>query len=343
MRATDISPSALPKPLPRLGGLIAALSGRRVAFIHTERGWRDHLMSGHAHLPGAWMRHLSGRGYAICFLPYTRRPYLRRLNRRCLHIYLGPGAGHRGPGVLTLHPGYVDGYWYLDPLGHRERSSITEATYDAAQVDPKPANAHFGHVRRASVKGGWTTREQPDAQVSDLPKRAIVIALQRFPDGRLPPGAICSETDMIRAIIDARRDCPILIKYHPFGVNPRTLALVEQLCRDHADVARVDVNVHDLLDAARVVCCFSSGVGFEAMLHRVPTILFATADYHHAAFPVSDIKELPKVMDRALNSRTNYPKYVYWFLEKKLFHADQADLGRRFDAILDEARSDQPR
>ena len=334
MHAKDISPPDLPRPVSRVAGVALAIAGRKIAFIHTESGWRDHLMSGHAHFPAALMRHLARRGYAICFLPYGRRPYLRRINKHCLHIYLGPGRGHRGQGILTLHPAYVSGYWYLDPMGHRERSSIVCAQYDQSAIEAEPANALFGHVRRASVKGGWTTREQPEAVDTDLPEGAIVIALQRFLQGKLPKGAICSEIEMIRAVAAARGRRPVLIKYHPFGVNPDTKTAVEKLCRAHPDVTLVDVNIHDLLKAASVVCCFSSGVGFEAMLHRVPTLLFATADYHHAAFRVPHLEAVPDILKQAAATRINFPKYVYWLMTQNLFHAQQVDLESRLDSVL---------
>lgn len=323
-------------PLPRLLGVLLALAGKRVAFFHIEAGWRRELLSGKAVFPHRLAAMLNARGYRISFLPYRRRPWPRKIWGRTLHIYLGRAEGHRGPGCLVLHPGYVQGYWYLDPKGHRERSSIVGRSYDASQISAGAANLFFAETRRATVKGGWTTRAQPTRGVQALPSNAILIALQKIPQGRLPLGAVCTEIEMVRAVVAARADRPVLIKFHPFGAHADTAAVVEEMARADPNVHLVDANIHDLLGVTDVLCCYSSGTGFEAMLHRAPTVLFATADFHHVATKVKDLADVPLALERALSRKVNYPKYVYWFQSENMWHAEQQGLEARLDALLTE-------
>ncbi len=85
-----------------------------------------------------------------------------------------------------------------------------------------------------------------------------------------------------------------------------------------------------------MVCTQTSGVGFEAMLHRTPTVLFARPDYHHCAIRVASLADTAQAVQNALESRFFYARYIYWFLNENLFPLDSDEFDSRLRALLAE-------
>ncbi|MEM9141194.1 MAG: hypothetical protein AAGB15_15305, partial [Pseudomonadota bacterium] len=266
-----------------LHGIAMGLTGGKVAFIHTRRDMRRRIRAGEFFLFNLICDLLREMGYQVALMPLYRPPYLRWVNRRCLHIYRGPGRNWRGPGVVTIARGYIDGYYYIDPLGHRENSSIGAREFVPRDVPAEEANIFFRRLRRRYVRHGLSHRDQAPKGTVAVPEGAIAIMLQGLRRGEEPRGAICCEADMIRAVVAARGTRPVMIKFHPFGATPAVKRAVADVVDPKAGVHLVEANVHDVLEAASMVVTQTSGVGFEAILHRKPTVLFAAADYAHVA------------------------------------------------------------
>ncbi|MEM7056763.1 MAG: hypothetical protein AAF557_04190 [Pseudomonadota bacterium] len=326
-----------PVLMPLWQAIPKALAGGQVAFIHTRRATRRLIRAGQLPFYNRLCPLLADMGYAVAVMPFYRPPYLRWVNKKCLHIYRGPGRPRREPGVLHVAKGYIDGYWYVDPMGHREDSGIGAKTFDAKAQDPEISNQFFKQIRRQNVHKGHSQREQTARGGADVIEGAIAIMLQRMVPGEAPKDAICTEAEMIRAIVAVRGDRPVMIKFHPFGATDDVKTAVAEAVNPAEGVHLVDANVHDILDAAAMVCTQTSGVGFEAFLHRTPTLLFAGADYHHAAIPVGSLDELPDLIARAADQKFPYPKYVHWFLEQNLFRPNAEDFHDRIRPIIEAA------
>lgn len=330
-----------PGRMSRLGAVLRCLWGRPVLFIHTKTVTAGEIRSGRYGFMNTLMEVAASRDLPHAFMPHGRGPYLARWGRPAIHLYVTFGRAPRGPGVLVASPAYLNNYWYLDPLGHREAPTIAQAAYDPDKVDAEAANDLFRRLRRRFVRKSETSRPQPKAGQADIPDGAIAILLQFHKDHERPIGAVCSEVEMIRAVVAARGDRPVVIKRHPHGASVD----VDREIADHTahpDVTCVEANVHDILSAAHVVCTYNSAAGFEAMLHRVPTLLFADADYHHGAIRVRDMADLPRLLVEAGTRSFNYPKYLHWFVNGHLFHPDQPDCAARIAEALNRVLA-QPR
>lgn len=323
-----------PVLVPLWRAIPKALAGGQVAFIHTRRDTRRLIRAGQLPFYNRLCPLLAQMGFDVALMPLYRPPYLRWVNQRCLHLYRGPGRPRRGPGILHVAKGYVNGYWYVDPMGHRENSGILSKTFDPKAIDPAAPNEFFKTVRRQNVHHGQSQRAQTERGAAEVIDGAIAIMLQRMVPGEAPKAAICTEAEMVRAVVAARGDRPVMIKYHPFGATDAVKQAVGDTVDPSKGVHLVDANVHDILEAASMVCTLTSGVGFEAYLHRTPTLLFAGADYHHIALQVASLDDLPDLFVQAESQRFPFPKYVHWFLEQNLIRQDATDFDDRVRPII---------
>lgn len=326
-----------PRLIPLWRAIPKALAGGQVAFIHARRDIRRLIRDGQLPFYNRLCPLLSDMGYDISLMPFYRPPYLRWVNKRCLHIYRGPGQPRRGPGILHVAKGYLPWYWYIDPMGHRVNSNIAAKTFDPRTIDPEPANELFKKLRRRTVRQGASVRGQTDRGLEDVANGAIAIMLQRMVPGEGPKDAICTEAEMVRAVVAARGGHAVVIKYHPFGATKDVRRAVEDVVDPANGVHLVEANVHDILEAAAMVCTQTSGAGFEALLHRTPTLLFAGADYHHGAITVQSLDSLPDAIASTKGRSFPYPKYVYWFLEQNLFRENGEDLHDRARPVIEAA------
>ncbi len=326
-----------PVLLPLWQAIPKALVGGQVAFIHTRRDTRRLIRAGQLPFYNRLSPLLAELGYDIALMPFYRPPYLRWVNPKCLHIYRGPGRPRRGQGILHVAKGYVDGYWYMDPMGHRENSSILSKDFDPKAIEPEIPNAFFKQIRQQNVHQGQSQRAQTERGAGEVINGAIAIMLQRMVPGEAPKDAICTEAEMVRAVVAARGDRPVMIKFHPFGATQDVKKAVSDVVDPTAGVHLVEANVHDILEAAAMVCTQTSGAGFEAYLHRTPTLLFAGADYHHIAFQVTSLDDLPDLFVQAETQRFPFPKYVHWFLEQNLYRQDADDLHDRLRPVIEAA------
>ena len=101
-----------------------------------------------------------------------------------------------------------------------------------------------------------------------------------------------------------------------------------------AGVAVVDTSIHDLLAHCDLAVSQTSAVGFEANLHRVPTIMAGQVDFHHNAVTMRSPAHYADAMETALTSRFHYEKYLVWFLKHNLFEPAQGARTRERCAAL---------
>ncbi|MEL7465785.1 MAG: hypothetical protein AAFN79_17075 [Pseudomonadota bacterium] len=328
---------APPETISRLRGVLRVLAGGPTLFIHAKKTGRAEVESGRYGFFAALFETCSEMDVPVAFMPHGRGPYLARLGLPSVHLYFTFGRRPAARGVVFASPAYLNDYWYFDPKGHRSRSSVADAVFDPADIDPAEANAHFKRLRRRYVRGSETSRHQDNQPPGALPESFIAIALQHHKTEEERAEAICSEIELIDAVISARPDAPVVLKFHPAGARKETVDHVTRLAAENPRVHLSKANIHDVLDRARVLCCLNSAAGFEAMLHRTPAVLFAKSDFHHAAFTAADMDHVGEALDAAEASNLNYPKYLYWFMERHMLHPDQPGCKARIRAVIEAA------
>lgn len=323
-----------PPVMPRWKANWLALRGHKIVFIHARRDMRARIRGGDFMIFNRLGRVLTEMGFGIALVPLFRPPLMRLVNRQCLHIYRGWRLCPKGRAVLVVSKGYLNGYWYVDPNGFRETASVADKEFSADQVPVKAAQQVFLQVRESHVAEGKSTREQVARTGGEVPEGAIAILLQKISFHARPPGAACSEARMIRAIVAARGGRPVVIKLHPHGATRAVRRAVAEVLDPAGGVMVTEANVHDVLEAAAVVCTMTSGAGFEALLHRTPVVLFARADFHHCTVRVQDPAGTGAALEAALNAEFPYERYIWWFLRHGVHGVWHPAFDKRISAVV---------
>ena len=87
--------------------------------------------------------------------------------------------------------------------------------------------------------------------------------------------------------------------------------------------------------AADLAVTQTSGAGFEALLHKTKVLLFADTDYAAGATKLRALEDLPQALEQALAKKVYFANFVFWYLERNLFHQDSADFEQRLLAEIE--------
>lgn len=299
------------------------MAGR--VLIHLPRDLFDELADGHAHFYTRLRATLQGLGAVAEFVvraPGNAPPAADDGDFHFVHQ-----AGHRQANVLNTGLGYVQPFWYADPWGIHGDSSIAALRFDPAAVPRAEAQAFHRRLHRRLVAARLSRYDQK-AEVESFPGGAIAVFLQG-PSDLLFREAHLSTPDMLRMVLRHAGDRPVLVKPHPRGRDPETLAFLDELVLRHPRLVVTDANIHDMLAAAAVSVSINSAVSLESMIHGKPAILCGRSDFHHVAETVREKAEFPAALRRALARPRPYAKFLYWFLKGQMLTAGAEDFGTR--------------
>lgn len=245
------------------------------------------------------------------------------------HVVIGPRSPI-GPGIWHAHPGYLRGFWYLDPLGVNMHSSLTEARFDPASIAPKQARRFWNGVT------GWhlprnLSKFPQEPRTADLPPARTAIFLQDIEHYARPVHWIDSLT-MIRT---AARQGPTYVKLHP-AQTAETAAAVRDLADQMPQITLSTASIHDLAAAAEVVVTQNSAAGFEALMQKKPVITCARADYHHATVQARGAADLARAIATAPARLAKFPydRYLFWHHGQHLLEPGKDEFAERVRARL---------
>lgn len=321
-----------------LSGLKALLDGRRVAVLHARPAMAAQIRAGDFGFFNRLIQVLRHQGHHVVITGLYRPPWLGWLSRRAVHLYRGPNRIWRRRRVFSIGKGYIQGYWYIDPAGYRDKSSIGERQFVRDDIPRDPAGILQRRLRRGLLNTGTSTRPQASRGAA-VPEGAIAIMLQLRTLFEYRRGQVCSDAEMVRRVVAARGGRPVVIKLHPFGAKPAVHRAVKDVLDPTGRVTVTEANVHDVLDAASLVVTQTSGAGFEALLHNKNVLLFARTDYITAATKLDRLADLPSAIETAIAAKVPHARFVYWFLEQNLFRHDAPDFAKRLAAVLDADRT----
>jgi hypothetical protein len=304
-------------------GMTPDLKSGRALVIHAGETWYDAIAAGRFDL--------FPKLAAACDLPATliraergASPRLLAMDRH-LHVLIGPRAPV-GPGIWHAHPGYLRGFWYLDPLGVNMHSSLVEARFDPGAVDQKSARRFWNGVTGWHLPRNLSKFAQEQRVEGGLPPARSVIFLQDIEHFARPVHWIDSLT-MIRT---AARLGTVYVKLHP-AQRPETAAAVRDLADQMPQITLSTASIHDLAAAAEVVVTQNSAAGFEALLQKKPVITCARADYHHATLQARDAAALATALAAAPARLADFPydRYLFWHHGQHLLEPGKADFADR--------------
>ena len=244
------------------------------------------------------------------------------------HGDLAPGFHfvHNGrierPRLLNTGLAYLYPFWYMDPTGIHADSTLTKAPFVAS--DTPGAQRFADRLARRLVASRTSRYSQPDHRET-FPAGSIAVFLQGWSD----PVARVRHMDsraMLAAVLADTGGYPVVVKPHPQNHDAETAEALHWLTRHHPAVIQTRANVHDILASAALCVTISSAVALEAMLHRVPSVLFGRTDFHHCAETVRTAAGWPAARDRALATPYPFAGFLHWFLGNGMINAGRGDM-----------------
>lgn len=318
-------------PLIPFDRMTPALKTGRALLIHAGESWAASILSGKFD----FFRRLAGvvaaHGLQTHVVAAERGASARLLAMdQHRHVVIGPRTPV-GPGIWHAHPGYLRGFWYLDPLGVNMASSLAGAGFDPARIDPQKARWFWNGVTGWHLPRNLSKFPQAARVGGGLPPARSVVFLQEIERFARPVHWVDSLT-MIRT---AAALGPTYVKLHP-AQSPETAAAVAALAADLPQVRLTTASVHDLAAAAEVVVTQNSAAGFEALLQRRPVVTCAATDYHHATLQARGAETLADAIATAPARLAGFPydRYLYWFLGLNQFEPAKPGFDERVAECL---------
>ncbi len=198
---------------------------------------------------------------------------------------------------LNFKESALPGYFKFDRQGF---SGWEEAggREPAAGVPAGQVEAAFAALRQQYVDSRVSKYEQPVGEVSGLPDRFVLAALQ-VPDDTVMSLASMTLDEWLGGL---ERAClaagiSLVVKAHPLD---RSTATADRLARLQGAGPHVFVSqaaIHQLLDRALAVVTVNSGVGIEALLHLKPVIALGASEYAAVAHQVTCVDELLRTVE----------------------------------------------
>lgn len=257
-------------------------------------------------------------------------------NRTHVHILIGPRQPVRA-GVLHAHPGYLRGFWYLDPLGVNMHSSLLRAAFTPDTIDAKAARYFFNGVT------GWNLAQNvskfPQAPRAALPPAFAVVFLQELERFANPVHYIDSQK-ILKLVARTAAGQRVYVKLHP-AHTVAMRAMVETLTRKFANLQISAASIHDLAQASERVVTQNSAAGFEALMQKKPVISCAQCDYHAATLVAKHPAQLVQALQDAPQALAGfaYQRYLYWFLAQHLLEPAKPEFADLAWARIVAARS----
>ncbi|SEN12176.1 hypothetical protein SAMN04488003_109103 [Loktanella fryxellensis] len=214
------------------------------------------------------------------------------------------------PRALTMRRSYFYPFWQIAASAKRWEWDVALADFDPAAVDEAEAKRFANY---------WRKRLFPTASTAPNPDGPVYIPLQ----GRLRKHRSfqsASPVDMIAQTAARFAENDIVVTLHPKeDYDAADHRALQALTRAHANVAVVDRDMVDCLNACRLVVTENSSVAFAGYIFHRPAVLFAQVDFHHIAGNVSRFGA-----DRAFadwQAPKPYDAYIWWFLQHMSINA----------------------
>ncbi|MCG7491931.1 hypothetical protein [Thalassobius sp. Cn5-15] len=205
-------------------------------------------------------------------------------------------------------------FWYLDPMGVSAYSSIAADEFIPSALPADRVQTFFERLQRRFVRDGVSKMPQSQER-RDFGNGHFAVFLKRA--GRDYAGCTANEVEIVQEL---RRQFPqtrVLVNRNPAGGDAETVQALTALAAEDAALRLVDANVHDVLEGARACISIAAAVSVEAMLHRVPAVVFARTLFHHNVTTLSDAAALRPALDElAAEGPRPDAEYLFWLLRQ---------------------------
>ncbi len=226
--------------------------------------------------------------------------------------------------LLNTGIAYLWPYWYFDQRGVLCDSSLGRAHPDLSQIPQDKAQRFVNRVGGHLIRLGKSKHDQPE-RTGSIGKDRIVVFLQGMSDPVLR-NLYMLETEMLELVMEHRAEREVVIKVHPKFPDTMAAAYATKLATREQGVEVVDANVHDMLEGAYCSVSICSGASFEGLFHHTPAVLFGRADFAGCAWSVETADEAGRALREVGQVAFDYDRFLYWFLQRKMFNAQDESL-----------------
>jgi len=246
--------------------------------------------------------------------------------------FVHEGLAQQG-NLLNTGLAYVFPFWYADPQGVYDLSSVAAMEFDPETIDAEAARG-FARRLRTRIVGGRISRYDQKPEVTEFAGGHIAVFLQGDTD-IADRARFMSSAKMMRTVLAASRGREVLIKPHPRGMTRQEAQVLDQLVGKFSNVRMVDANVHDVLSGAAVTVSINATASFEGLIHGVPAILCGRSGFSHCATICETPDQLLKTIAQAKFKPGPIAKFLYWFLGQQMLNAGSEDM---LDHVIDRIR-----
>lgn len=233
----------------------------------------------------------------------------------------------------------------LDPMGFSGWSSLAGkrlVDLDLDEIDQHEADVYFSSCRDAIIGGNISKYPQKRETLLTVPQRPYVfVAMQTLGD-MVQNAAYIPMLEMLRIVVDRFRGTQysVVVKRHPKCHSRQVFQAIASL-KDEPHVKIVDLSIHQILARASALITVNSGVGSEAMLHRVPIYCFGAADYAPIAHRVISADEFRSLTDpiRPVCSNDELSRFHHFYRLRHQAIGIEA-LRQRVEALVDRYQKD---
>jgi hypothetical protein len=282
-------------------------------FFHARDRLSDALQAGHFKLMNGLADHAKFKGLdveVVTFSPATQDLAIDH-GGHC-HIFMDDRPAY-GRNAVHCVPSYLHGYWFFDEIGTRNNSLMRIQRFDPRPMAGDYAREVHAQLYSRFVDSNKSKFEQaPRGQVVDdgvLCFFAQDFKTPKYHHNYMPVPA------MIEAVISVKGSRKLYIKPHPV----QTVEELAVLASYHDPLRGVEItqaSIHDLLASAVCAITVSSAVGFEAFLHKKPTVLGGQTDFWQNAVTVTDPAKMADAIAEAIDRKWNHEKFLVWYLRQ---------------------------
>ncbi len=243
----------------------------------------------------------------------------RKVPKNCFYFSYH-SIGKKKKNLLRLKEGYFHDQVFYDKKGFSGFSSKISKE-KIQNISPQKAQKDFDKIYKNYTAKNLSKYKQNECTNTNLPKDYIFYATQTTNDVVMklsyfePIGLL--EKIAKKAI---KENVNLVIKRHPRCLDEDMTKLLKNLAK-YKNIYISDDSIHTLIKNSKCVLAINSGVGFEALMHLKPVVLFGKADYESCCATCKDIKTL-KFDQKLLNhEKILYIKqFISYFMNKQHFN-----------------------
>ncbi|WP_228568778.1 capsular polysaccharide export protein, LipB/KpsS family [Campylobacter sputorum] len=222
--------------------------------------------------------------------------------------------GKKAANILRYKEGYFHDIMFFDDIGFSGFSSNIDSK-KVNLINQNEANKYFDKIYQTYTVKNLSKYEQTAPQKLNLPKKYLFLAMQTTDDAVMQLSYF-EPIDLVKKLVKftQQNGLNLVIKRHPRCHDKNVDKLFSKIS-SLKHVFITTASIHQLIKNASAVFTINSGVGFEALMHLKPVVLFGKADYESCCVVCKDIAKLSIPSELNDNQKLYIKKFITYFMQ----------------------------